>query len=172
MPITLYVRVADAGGPTGPGTSLITVELDPAVAVTNLSNAVEALALLVEPLIMGQIVAAGFTIEVPLNGVIVGAAANVLADVQEKAVFAFRTANGFLKRISIPTFAETLFTGGGSGHDVDITDPDVAAFVDAMEDGIDLAAAGGVGLVGVVDTRDEDLVSLESAVQLFVNRRG
>lgn len=172
MPITLFVRIADAGGPTGPDTSVITVELDPDVSITNLVNATEALALLIEPLITGQIVGAGFTLEVPLNGVIVGAAANVFADVQEKAVFAFRTANGFLKRISIPTFAETLFTGGGSGHDVDLTDPDVAAFVDAMEDGIDLAPAGGIGLVPVVDTRDEDLVSLESAVQLFVNRRG
>lgn len=172
MPITLYVRVADAGGPSGPDTSVITVELHPETSMANLVNATEALALLIEPLISGQIIAAGFTIEVPLNGVIVGAAANVFADVQEKAVFAFRTANGFLKRISIPTFAEVLFNQGGAGHDVDLTDPDVAAFVDAMEDGIDLAAAGGIGLVPVVDTRNEDLVSLESAVQYFSQRRG
>jgi hypothetical protein len=172
MPINIYVRIADAGGPNGPDTSVVSVEINPETALSNLVNTVEAFALLVEPLITGQIVAAGFTIEVPLDGVIVGAAANVFADVQEKAVFAFRTAGGFLKRISIPTFAETLFTFGGAGHEVDTTDPDVAAFIDAMEDGIDLAASGGLGLVAVVDSRDDDIVSIESASQLFVNRRG
>lgn len=172
MPISIYVRIADAGGPTGPDTSVVSVEINSDTALANLVNTVEAFALLVEPLITGQIVAAGFNIEVPLDGVIVGAAANVFADVQEKAVFAFRTASGFLKRISIPTFAETLFTLGGAGHTVDTTDPDVAAFIDAMEDGIDLAASGGIGLVEVVDSRDDDITNLESASQLFVNRRG
>lgn len=175
MPISLFVRIQDAGSGDGsgkPGTSLVTCEINPETSFANLTNAVEAFALLVEPLIMGQIVGAGFTIEVPVNGVIVGAAADVFADVQEKAVFAFRTINGHLKRISIPTFNEVFFSGGGAGSTVDITEPDVAAFVDAMIDGIDLAASGGLGLVQVVDTRDEDVVLLESATQLFVNRRG
>jgi hypothetical protein len=175
MPISIFVRIQDAGPDDGtgkPGTSLVTCELHPETAFANLTNAVEAFALLVEPLILGQIVGAGFTIEVPVSGVIVGAAADVFADIQEKAVFAFRTAGGFLKKISIPTFNEGLFVGGGSSGMVDITDPDVAAFVDGMIDGIDLAASGGLGLVAVVDTRDDDVAQLESASQLFVNRRG
>lgn len=171
MPITAFLRVQDAGGPNGPETTVISVELPTATTPANALVAVRALATLIDPLTSGVIVGAGVTLEADLTGLSLDTVASVLADVQEKATFAFRTAAGKLKKISIPAFVETLFTGGGSGHDVDLTDTDVAAFVDAIETGIDLTLAGGTGTVAPVDTNDSDVVSLESALQTWGKTR-
>lgn len=172
MPITIFARVEDAGGPRGPEISTVSMELDPTTTIANVAPAVRAFAQLIDPLIAGRITAAGFTFEVDLTGLGLTQITSVLADVQEKATFAFRTAGGFIKRISLPTFNETLFVGVGAQHEVDLTDSDVAAFIDAMEDGIDVSGTGGTGVVGVVDSRDEDLTELIYANQTFVNRRG
>lgn len=175
MALTAFVRVRDAGG-TGagdkPGTSIISVEIPLATTPANAIAFARGLADVVAPLMVGGIIGAGVTLEADLSSLSLDEVGTALADIQERAVFAFRTAAGKLKRIGIPTFNENLFTGAGAYSSVDLTDVDVQAFVTAMEDGITLTGYGGTGVVAPVDTNDSDLAILETANQDFSSRRG
>lgn len=175
MPLTAFVRVRDAGG-TGagdrPGTSIISVEIPTATTPANAIAFARGLADITAPLMVGGIIGAGVTFEVDLSSLSLDEVGTALADVQERAVFAFRTAAAKIKRIGIPTFNENLFTGAGAYSSVDLTDTDVQAFVTAMEDGIDVSGYGGTGTVAPVDTNNSDLVTLETATQDFSSRRG
>ena len=91
---------------------------------------------IVNPLVTGRLAGASVTLEADISG-FVNAAASALSDVQEKATFVFRSVEGYLKTISIPTVLETIFTGSGAGKTVDLTNTDVAAFVTMMTDGVD-----------------------------------
>lgn len=82
---------------------------------------------IINPLISGTLLTAGITYEADIAAY-TNAAADVLSDVQEKAEFVYRAVGGFLKRISLPTFVETFFTGSGAGKEVDVTQSAVAAF--------------------------------------------
>lgn len=175
MPLTAFVRVRDAGGVDAgdkPGTSLISVEIPTATTPANAIAFARGLADVVAPLMVGGILGAGMTFEVDLSSLSLDEVGTALADIQERAVFAFRTAAGKLKRIGIPTFNENLFTGAGAYATVDLTDTDVQAFVTAMEDGIDVSGYGGTGTVSPVDTNNSDLATLETAKQDFTTRRG
>jgi len=175
MPLTAFVRVRDAGGDAAgdkPGTSLVTVEIPLATTPANAIAFAKGLADVVAPLMVGGIVGAGVTFEVDLSSLSLDEVGTALADVQEKAVFAFRTAANKLKRIGIPTFNENLLQGAGAYANVDLTDTDVQAFVTAMEDGILLTGYGGTGTVAPVDTNDSDLALLETATQAYSSRRG
>lgn len=172
MALSVFIRVRDAGGGDKPGTSIISVEIPLATTPANAIAFARGLTTFVDPLTEGLIEAAGVTFEVDLAGLGLDTVASALADVQERAIFAFRTAAGKLKRIGIPCFLETLFNGAGALDTVDTADTDVAAFITAMEDGIDVTAFGGTGIVAPVDTNNSDLATFESANQQFVNRRG
>lgn len=125
---------------------------------------------LVNPLVNGQLVGASVTLEADISG-FVNAAAAAISDVQEKAEFVFGTiGNEFLKRISIPTFIETLFTGSGAGKTVDVTNTDVAAFITAIENGID--DGGGTPVeINPTTSHGEDLFGFVSAKQAWGKER-
>lgn len=163
MPVILYYTLQDADGDP----STVEIPLQSSTALAQAALAVEVMWDLINPLVTGTLVAAGFKVEASI-GTFTNAAANVLSDVQEKAEFAFRTVNGFLKRLNLPTFDETLFAGGGSSKEVDITDSDVLAFTAAMTAGFE-ASTGNT--VTPVDSRNEDLVTLVSAVENWGKRR-
>lgn len=175
MPLTAFVRIRDAGGAAAgdkPGTSIVSVEIPLATTPANALAFARGLADIVSPLIVGGIIGAGVTFEVDLSSLSLDEVGTALADVQERAVFAFRTLAGKVKRIGIPTFNENLLQGAGAYGNVDLTDTDVQAFVTAMEDGITLTGYGGTGVVAPVDTNDSDLVLLETASQDYSSRRG
>lgn len=91
--------------------------------------------------------------------------AGLVSDVEEVGQFVFDTASGFLKRIGIPGFSELKVVDNSAV--IDTSDTDVAAFVTAMESGIDLTGAGGSGVISPSDYRDDDLTALDSAVEVF-----
>jgi hypothetical protein len=125
MASTIFYTVADANGTP----SVISI---PVTFVDTLDGAGLAYAVgygwnIINALINGQLIKAGITIEMDISGY-TNVAAATISDVQEKAEFVFRAVGGFIKRITLPTFIETFFTGSGAGGEVDVTQSEVTAF--------------------------------------------
>lgn len=165
MAITLFYTITDGSIPAH--TSKVEFPLHPSTSFDDAVAAIEAIWDLVNPLTAGRLVSAGFTVEADISA-FTNPVALVLSDIQERAHFIFRTVNGFLKRIGIPAVAEGIFGSGGAADTVDTTDPDVAAFVAAMETGVNILPSG---LVTVTDRRGENLEVLESAVEAWGKTR-
>ncbi len=98
------------------------------------------------------------------------AAPSANSDVEEGGRFQFRTANNFFTSSRLPTLDESKVNAGS--RDLNLTDADIAAFVQAVISGIDLTAAGGSGTVTPCDKRNEDVASLEFAREAFQSSRG
>lgn len=161
MPVVayeLFIQFADADGDV----STRSWNVDASTVVTDLPLMLTALSGLIVPLIVGEIKEMGFTVKVtpPVSLV------DPLADVQELLVTAARTVNGFLKKMTIPTIDETKVFVAGT-KDADMTDADVLAYHTALLNGIDLTGAGGSGIVEFSDSRGEDLIAIEYAVEDF-----
>jgi len=166
MALTIFYNIADASQPKK-HTSRVEIPVDPVASLTTVQGAVETMWNLINPLTTGTLQSAGFVVEADVSA-FTNAAAAVLSDVQEKAEFAYRTVNGFLKKVNIPCFDETLFEAAGAGDSVDSADTDVAAFNLAMVLGIPY----GVGqFLDVVNDHGEDIEDFESAVENWGKRR-
>lgn len=163
MPAYVFFSIRDGKGDI----STIEIPFPDATVVTDLPLLVAALGDLIDPLLSGGLAGAGFRVDVDVPGF--SAVAGTLADVQEKAEFAWRVGTKWLKRLNLPTFIETFFLPGTK--EVDTTDADIAAFVTAMETGIDVAGGGGSGVVQPCDTRGEDLEDLVYAIENWGKRR-
>lgn len=133
MSLTVFYTIRDADNDT----STISFQVDETAWLIHNDHAflMEAAWDIINPLVNGQLVTAGFTWQVNV-GDFTNAAAAVISDVQEKAEFVFEAVGGFIKRISLPTFIETFFTNAGAGKEVDITQAPVLAFIGLMEDGV------------------------------------
>ncbi len=88
------------------------------------------------------------------------------SDVEEGARFQFKTANGFYTALRLPTFDEGRIVTGTK--EVDQVDADVAAFIQAMVDGVSVAAGP---TVQPCDKRGEDIAQLTFAREQFVSSR-
>lgn len=162
MAVFLFYTVQDGKGQK----STTRIPFDDATDLLENATAVAtAFAGVINPLLNGGLASAGVTAEIDLSAGW-GPTALLVSDVQEKAEFAWRTVGGFIKRMNLPTFIEDFFNVGAST--VDLSDPDVVAFVNAMEDGL---TVGGT-LYQPTDDREEDLVSLEYATENWGKRRG
>lgn len=161
LTIDVYFNIADAKGEV----STITIPIPAATTLPNALAFTRAMGELIKPCVNGTLRDMGFSVSAspiaPWN------AAASISDVQEKAAFAFRTANNFLKKLHLPTFLETKFTP--NSKQVNTADPSIAAFVSAMESGIDI---GGGVMVSPCDIRAEDVATLESAVEAWGRSRG
>lgn len=132
---------------------------------TDAQDAVDFAGLLVneiDPLVIGGIVAAGVTLAADIAG---HGAIGPTSDVQEKGEFAFRTVNNFLFRTALSCFDEAFVLSASQA--IDTGDADVIDFVDALIDGI---VVPSTATVIPVDSRGEDLTSLESALERFRRR--
>lgn len=164
MAVYIYFNIEDDKGDV----STVEIPFPSATTITDLPLLVQAFGDLIDPLVSGGLRDAGVRMSVSVTGF--PTAAGSLSDVQEKGEFVFRTVNGFLKRLNLPTFVETLILPGTK--EIDQADTDVAAFITAMEDGIDLAGSGGSGVVQPCDLRDEDLTEIVNALENWGKRRG
>jgi len=124
---------------------------------------------IINPLLNGTLVRAGITVEIDI-GTFTNVAAAVISDVQEKALFTFNAVGGFIKKISLPTFIETFFTGAGANRDVDITQAEVLAFTALMEDGFHEALVSTDPLTPVTD-HGEDVTTFIEGHQLWGSNR-
>lgn len=160
MAVSIYFVIQDAKNET----STTEFFFDDATAWAVIQAGVGAIGALINPLVTGGLRAAGIRVEVDISGVW-GTVAQLTSDVQEKAEFAMRTANGFLSRLNLPTFDEAFFVPNSA--QVDLTDPDVVAFIDFLEDGI---TAGG-GSLEPTDYREDDIADVVRATENWGRRR-
>lgn len=98
---------------------------------------------------------------IDISGLGLQTAASAQADTSEKGFFNMRTAGNTYAKMFLPTFAESLVVA--NSDQIDTTDPDVAAFVTALESG--LTTTGGV--MAPVDLRDNDIVEVTEERELF-----
>lgn len=138
---------------------------------TNAAIFAAEMAQLIDPLVRGVIRRIGIGFLVDLSGITpaLKTAALAGADVEEGARFQFLTDNGFFTSLRLPTFDEAFILP--ATDQVDLADADVAAFTTAMISGINLVPAGGTGTTQPTSNRDEDLVSLTSALESFQSSR-
>lgn len=118
-------------------------------------------------LIKGRIVRATVSQDADLSTVTVPTVADPDSDVEEGALFQYRTEGGFTTSQRIPTFDESKIVAGSKL--VDLTDPDVDDYVTVMQTGAPVVALGGV--LSPSDTRDDDIESLDFAKEQFQKSR-
>jgi len=115
----------------------------------------------IRPLITGQLFSASVALDVDIS-TFTQNTPDVLADVQEKAIFSFLPCAGYRAiRLALPTINELIFVGAGAGSQVDRLNSDVAAFSVLMTEDV------GSGGISATDSHDNALCRLEAAIQLF-----
>jgi hypothetical protein len=160
LPISVYFNIADAKGDV----STVTIPIPSTVTLPNAVLFTAAMAELIQPLVTGSLRDCGFSVSVTPGQA--WPDVSLLADVQEKATFNLRTVGGWLKKISLPTFFESLFAPNSKV--VNTANGAVAAFVTALEDGVSV----GGNIVRICDSRGDLLDHLESAVESWGKSRG
>lgn len=168
MATTIFYTVAD--GDNDPSVFSIPIEFIDALDGAALAFAIEYGWDIINPLINGTLINAGITIQVDIAG-FTNAAASAISDVQEKAEFVYRAVGGFLKRLSLPTFIETFFTGSGAGKEVDVTQSEVTAFNTLIIDGFHEALVSTDPLIPVTDHGEDIETFLEGHQAWGKNRR-
>jgi len=164
VPFQFFYNISDADGDT----SRMTLDVDPtAMTLAQIPGIAEYAWDLINPLITGHLESVGVTVDVDVSG-FTNAVASVVADVQEGAEFLFKSADSFIKRLTLPTFDETKLTSGGAGSDVDTSDAAVLAFEAGMLAGL---TPDSVNFFNVQTSHGEDLTSLNKAVQKFGKNR-
>lgn len=163
MALIVYYTIQDAKADK----STVEIPFPDSTDVADLIDQVGPIAVLINALVTGGLVAAGVKIEMDLSATGPagfggwGPVASLASDVQEKATFALRTVLGNLKSLSLPTIDEAIMDV--NSRLVDLGDAAVQAFVTFLEDGI--------GGVEPSDYRGEDLFVLESASENWGKRR-
>lgn len=159
MAISIAFTISDAKGDQ----STFSIPIPNATDPTDMIEFAQEAAQLLEPLINGTL--RDVHIVMPVNFT-PWSVPSALSDLQEKARFVFRTVGGFVKHLSLPAVVESIFSPGSKN--VDLSNPDVAAFVTAMTDGITLTSTN---TVEPVDVRNEDITELEAATEAWGKAR-
>jgi hypothetical protein len=165
---TIFYTVADGDNDA----SVISI---PVSLVDTLDGAALAYAIgygwdIINPLINGTLINAGITVEIDIAG-FTNTAAAAISDVQEKAEFVFRAVGGFLKRLTLPTFIETFFTGSGAGKEIDTTQSEVTAFNTLITAGFHEALVSTDPLTPITDHGEDITAYLEGHQAWGKNRR-
>lgn len=162
LAVTIRLQVVDSKGKT----SFTKVRVPTGFSIPQYVEFAQGIAQLIGDLSVGSITSASLTFGVDLGGLGLKAVANVLADTAQKGYFAFASAvTGFFKRLRIPTFDEGKIAVGSDA--ISTSDPDVAAFITAMESGIVVTG----GTVAPTTEREQDLVALTDAREVFRKKR-
>lgn len=152
-------------------TSNTEVNIPTGLTLANMTIFAQEMAKLINPLISGVITRIGLAISVALPAGLRSVPVST-SDVEEGGKFQFGTAGGYYTGMRIPTWLESLVSAGSD--DINTVSSDVAAFVAAMLNGIDLTAASpiaGTGTITPTDGRGDDITALVNAKEQFVNSR-
>lgn len=126
------------------------------------SEAIQALAVLVDAILTGVLVGADFCVVADLSGLTGNAVAST-ADVEDVGVFSYLTGDNRPVIVNVPCILDTLSVSGSD--DLDEADADVAAFISMYEDG--LVTTGGT--IQPCDVDEDDVVSLAFAREAVRN---
>ena len=157
--IYFFFNIVDGKGQQ----STVEIPFPAATPFTAFVAGVDAVGQLIEPMVTGGLRQAGVKaiIDVPTWGNV----AQLASDVQEKMEFGVRAANGFLKRLNIPTIDESMFIPGSTEGDT--SEAALLAFNDFLEDGI---TVGGT-LLQPTDIHGSDLEQVEYRTENWGKRR-
>ena len=120
---------------------------------------------LIDPLIDGVIKDAGAVIGVDISGLGLKTSAISGSDVEEGALFTFRSTEGAPTKFRLPTFDETY--GLETGQAVDTSAPDVDSFIQRIING----DTQGATTVRFADSRGNNVDNLVSAKDSFRRRK-
>lgn len=111
----------------------------------------------------GVITDVSLSVDVSAFGLGLKTVAGITADFFQKALFTMRSAvNGLFSKINVPTFNEDLVLAGTD--QIDQADTDIAAFITALEDGID----DGLGtFIQPIDLRGNAITEVSAAREVF-----
>lgn len=161
--VAINLTVRD--GKTPANESTVTLYTTDGYTLPQLVAAVIVIAPLVKNLITGGISSATLAVDVDLSGIVGIGAPDPDSDTEEGALFIWETDLAHDKRNRIPTFDEALLVSGT--REVDTSDLNVIAFNNAIIAGV---TAGGATIT-FVDSREEDIVSLQDAYESFQSSR-
>jgi hypothetical protein len=164
MAIGISVSFRDEAGKEG-STSF---NVPDATSLSNAGLAAKAWALLADEISDAQIIGLSITYPVALPAGLKSAPVDG-ARVGVGALFQFRTALNHITKFILPARKESIILDTTDA--VDTSDTDVANLIAAMTAGIDLEAVSGTGTVAPVDTRGEDVASLEDAYETIGGKR-
>lgn len=143
--------------------SIVEIPIPGTTLVTDVLGALDAIGQLIDDITSGGLVDA----VARLIGTVTdwGSSADPASDVQEKALFTFNNPGPIAKFLNIPTINESVFETGSV--DVDLDDAGVAAFVDAMVDGVTVNAH----VVAPCTIHEDDLTGVLRAEENWGKRR-
>lgn len=159
LPIKLQYSVKDAKGIV----SRTLVHIPDGTSLANATTYAGDLAAVIDALIKGQIVSVDICVGVDLSGLGLKSSPDAASDVEEGAVFTYKTALGLLFRQRLPTYDEATIEPGT--RQVDLANAGVEAYTDLI--------VTGNGTVAPVAQAGGDLTAISSAKEQFVkNRKG
>ena len=164
MALAVAVRFdfVDAKGKT----SFTRVRIPTGFTISQYSEFVTGMGQFVSNISSCRISGASLTFNIDLSGLSLKGLPSSVADVAQKGYFSFLSAaTGFYKRLRLPTFNETKVAA--NSDDIDTVDADVAAFTNAMANGI--VTTGGT--IQPQTERGYDLTSLSDAREVFRRKR-
>lgn len=144
--------------------STFEINIPTSVTLAQATGFAQGIATLVNAVTTGVLTRVGIVVGVTLpGGIRVAALTN--SDVEEGAKFQFNTLGGYKTGFRLPTFLETLIASNSRA--VDLEDSDVAALVNAIEDGLTITGT----LIQPTDGRSDDITALVSAKEQFLTSR-
>lgn len=142
-----------------------TMYVSPGLTINQMTEGIQALAQLIDTVLNAVIRGFDFTLSIDLSGLTGNVAAGT-SDVQEVGEFIFATAANRPVILNLPCINDASSPAGSD--DIDQTDPDMAAIISMMEDG--LVTAGGTIIPTDVD--EQDIVALVTARERMRNSGG
>lgn len=146
-PIEITGTYKDRTGKTATNSMFATVGL----TIAQLTEGLQALAQLVDPVINGVMNGLDFTVSVDLSGLTANSIL-VGSDVDEVGEFVFTTLENRPVEMNVPALAPGYTVV--NSDELDQTDPNIAAVISMMEDG--LSTTGGTIVPTDVDSNDVD----------------
>lgn len=143
-------------------TSFTKVRVPTGFTISQYIEAAQAIAQLIANISNCQMTRASFCVGLDLSGATIKLNPSGLSDVFQKAYFQFfALGNAFRTKLKLPAFSEVKVVAGSDA--VDTADPDVAAFVSAMENGIVVTG----GTISPSDSRVNDISTIDYAREIF-----
>lgn len=158
LAVTLRVDFQDQKGKK----SFTNIRIPNGFTIAQYTEFAQAATQLLSNISVATITGASISVGLDLSGSTIKAVAAAVADVAHKGFFQFGSvAAGFFSRLRLPAFDETLIPVGTDA--IDQADPDVAAFIASMTNGIAITS----GTLQPTTDREDDLNSVQFARELF-----
>jgi len=143
-------------------TSFTKIRVPNGFSIAQYTEFAQGMGQLITDLTQSRITRAGFSVGLDLSSATIKAAPVVFADIAQKVMFGFSTVlAGFRTKMKLPALNESKVTAGSDA--INQADPDVAAFVTAMENGVVVT----LGTISPTDQRGNDVNNTDYAKELF-----